>query len=64
MISHEFRTPLSTVLMFIESLLTENLSASGRELVIIIISQINLLLSLVNDILDLRLMEENKFVPK
>ena len=50
--------------MFIESLLTENLSASGRELVIIIISQINLLLSLVNDILDLRLMEENKFVPK
>lgn len=63
-ISHEFRTPLSTVLMFMESLLKEKLSNSGLRLVKIIISQINLLLSLVNDILDHKLIEEGKFVTK
>ena len=63
-ISHEFRTPLTTVLMFMESLLTEKLSSSGRRLVKIMISQVNLLLSLVNDILDQKLIEEGKFVNK
>ena len=63
-ISHEFRTPLSTCLMFLESLLNEHLSAAGQRLIKIIISQVNLLLCLVNDILDLKLIEEKKFVNK
>ena len=33
-------------------------------MIIIIVSQINLLLSLVNDMLDINLIEEGKFVPK
>ena len=32
-ISHEFRTPLSTSLMFLESLLVEKLSPSGQKLI-------------------------------
>ena len=63
-ISHEFRTPLSTSLMFLETLLSEQLTASGRRLVKIVISQINLLLCLVNDILDFKLIEEEKFLAK
>ena len=63
-ISHEFRTPLSSSLMFMESLLNEKLAPSGQRLVKIVIQQINLLLSLVNDILDLKLIEENKFIAK
>ena len=61
-ISHEFRTPLTTSLMFLESLLIEKLSKSGQKLVKLITMQINLLLCLVNDILDIKLIEENKFV--
>ena len=63
-ISHEFRTPLASSLMFLESLLGEQMTTQARHLIKIIISQINLLLCLVNDILDLKLIEENKFVPK
>ena len=33
-------------------------------IIMIVISQINLLLCLINDILDHKLIEENKFVPK
>ena len=33
-------------------------------MLIFIVSQINLLLSLVNDMLDLKLIDEGKFVPK
>ena len=63
-ISHEFRTPLSTSLMFLESLFVESLSQSGQKLVKLVTMQINLLLCLVNDILDIKLIEENKFVQK
>lgn len=63
-ISHEFRTPLTTSLMFLESLMVEKLSKSGEKLLKLIIMQINLLLCLVNDILDFKLIEENKFIKK
>ena len=64
-VSHEFRTPLSASLMFLESLLSRAcLDASARQVCILIISQINLLLSLVNDMLDMRLIEEGKFSVK
>ena len=63
-ISHEFRTPLASSLMFLESLLGEQMTTQALHLIKIIISQINMLLCLVNDILDLKLIEENKFVAK
>ena len=65
MLSHELRTPLTTSLMILESLLnTFNLSLPARQLILVIISQINLILCLVNDMLDLKLMDEGKFVAK
>ena len=36
----------------------------ATRMLMIIISQINLLLGSLNDLLDLKLIEENKFVPK
>ena len=47
--------------MFLESLMCESLSESSRTIVKIITAQVNLLLCLVNDILDFKLIEENKF---
>ena len=47
-----------------ESLLTEKISIQGRRLLQIMISQVNLLMSLVNDILDQKLIEEGKFKTK
>ena len=63
-ISHEFRTPLSTSLMFIENMLDgvtdpEHLSALN-----LITSQLNLLLCLVNDVLDIKLIAQGKYHAK
>ena len=53
---HEFRTPLSTSLMFLQKLMLQsNLTPMARQALIVVISQINLLLSFVNDTLDLKL---------
>ena len=62
--SHEFRTPLSIVLMYLQSLLTLKLSSESRNIVMMTIAQINLLFVLVNDMLDLKLIEVNQFEPK
>ena len=48
----EFKTPLTTSLMFLESLLREELQSQARSMLNIITSQLNFLLCLVNDILD------------
>ena len=64
MLSGELRSPIMTWLMFLESLLIEQLSPAALHLVKIIISQVNLLLFLVNDILDFKMIEEKKFVSK
>ena len=62
---HEFRTPLSTSLMFLQNLLLQaNLPTSTRKVLIVIASQINLLISLVNDTLDLHLIEKGRFRAK
>ena len=64
-ISHEFRTPLGTALMFLEQLLTSfNLSSGVITMLTLIINQLNLLLCLVNDVLDMKLIEQGKFDPK
>ncbi len=60
-LSHEFRTPLSSSLMLLESLLQNALEESTREIIRVVISQINLLLCLVSDILDLKMLDQNKY---
>ena len=57
-ISHEFRTPISTVLMFLDMLLTKHeLNESSKKIINLIISQLNLLLCLVNDILVIKMIQ-------
>ena len=64
-IEQEFRNPLSTSLMFLENLLlSKNLTAATKQILMIIVSQINLLISLLNDALDMRLIEEGSFKAK
>ena len=60
----EFNAPLTTSLMFLDNLLLRNLGSQAVELIVIIISQINLVISSVNNMLDLRLIEKNEFVEK
>ena len=61
-ISHEFRTPIGTSLMFLESLLlTGDLNRDSREIIRLVIVKLNLLLSLVQDILDIKLIEGGQF---
>ena len=50
--------------MFLENLLFRSLGAQAVELIVIIISQINLVISSVNSMLDLRLIEKNEFAEK
>ena len=56
-ISHEFKTPLSTSLMFIENLLTTFMHEKQRYLCQLIQRQLFFLLSLVNDLIDLKLIK-------
>ena len=60
-LSHEFRTPLSSSLMVLEHVLQFALSEACRKLILLLISQINLLLCLVNDMLDLKVIEQGRF---
>ena len=59
MISHEFVTPLGTAIMFIEIVLTMITDEAVIKLVLLIKTALNLLLSLVNNLLDLKLIREN-----
>ena len=61
MMSHEFRTPLGTAIMFIDILLKMIQNAEAIKLIGLIKSSLNLLLSLVNDIIDLKLIRSNNF---
>ena len=60
----EVKVPLTTSLMLLESLQLTSLGVQAVELIFIIISQINLVISSINNMLDLRLIERNKFVGK
>ena len=61
MMSHEFRTPLGTAIMFIDLLLKMIQNAEAIRLIGLIKSSLNLLLSLVNDIIDLKLIRNDNF---
>ena len=51
--------------MLLENLLNNfELTEAAKEIIWLIISQVNMLLCLVNDSLDMQLIEEDKFVPK
>ena len=63
-LSHEFRAPLGSTLMLLESLLRSALDEAQKRIIVIVVSQINLLICLVNDILDLKMVQKGQFVPK
>ena len=65
-ISHEFRTPLGTSLMLLEQILSnKSLKDEGTfQMLTLIVSQLNLLLCLVNDVLDIKLIRMNRFEAK
>ena len=63
-LSHEFRTPLASILMVLENILQFKLENDGRRLILLVISQVNLLLCLVNDMLDLKMIEMGRFVSR
>ena len=50
--------------MLLDGILLVNLVGAARGVVLIIVSQINILISLVNDQYDLNLIEEGRFEPK
>ena len=52
-ISHEFRTPLATALSFIEMLLRMIADSAQVKYLLLVKTSLNLLLTLVNDLLDL-----------
>ena len=57
-ISHEFKTPIGTTLMFLETLLTMGLNKQAKQIVELMMQKLNLLLHLVHDILDMKLLQE------
>ena len=61
-LSHEFRTPLSSILMILETILLKELDVYLREKLLIVIAQINLLICLVQDMLDFKLIDSGKFM--
>ena len=62
--SHEFRTPLGTSLMFLEDLMKdEELKPSVLNTLNVIFSQLTFLLSLVNCVLDMKMVESGDFQP-
>ena len=63
-LSHEFRTPLSSSLMVLESMMQFKMQEACKRLVLLLISQMNLLLCLVNDMLDLKMIEMGEFVSR
>ena len=61
-ISHEFRTPLSTVLMFLDQLNSQGkFDGATQKVINLIIAQLNFLLCLVNDILAIKQIESSQY---
>ena len=60
-ISHEFRTPLATAISFVEMLFKMISDAAQMKYLNLVSISLNLLLSLVNDVVDLTLIKSNCF---
>lgn len=58
-VSTGFRKPISTSLMFLQGLLSMNLSQQVTSMLVVVIAQINMLTATVNDVLDLKLIDED-----
>ncbi len=63
-ISHEFRTPVGTSLMFLEQMLEQNLSPQVKEMLQVVVCQLNLLMSLVNGVIDVSSIESRTYKAK
>ena len=63
-LSHEFRSPLNSCLMILESLLGRMIDKTTRSKILVLITQINLLLCLVNDILDMKMIDQDQFISR
>ena len=63
-LSHEFRSPLQSCLMILESLLCKVLDDAMRSTILVLIGQVNLLLCLVNDILDMKMIDQDRFISR
>ena len=64
-VSHEFRTPLTSSLMLLEGIISQYQHCEGAlKILWLVISQINMLLCLVNDSLDMQLIEQGLFMSK
>ena len=63
-LSHEFRAPLSSILMILEGMLQLIVDGVLREKILIVIAQINLLICLVQDMLDYKMFEQGQFVTR
>ena len=50
--------------MVLENILTFTLKEEARRFILLVISQVNLLLCLVNDMLDLKMIEMGRFVSR
>ena len=50
--------------MLLETLLNSVAAESTRQVILVVIAQMNLLLCLVNDILDLKMIQSNRFVTR
>lgn len=58
----KFRSPLSTILMFLQNLLKRNsLDLDEKKILVLIMMQVHLLVSLINDQLDIKLIEDGEF---
>ena len=64
MLQHEFRTPLSTAIMLVATLMKMSLSSAARKKTQIVHGSLQLLMNILNGLLDLRSAEMGTFRPK
>lgn len=60
-LSHKVRTPLTTTLMILEGLYSKIEDEAIKRTFMVVISEINLLICLFNDLMDLKLLDSREF---
>lgn len=64
MVSRDVQTPLKTILILLEGMVKSITDEKFKKSIFVVISQINLLICLFNDIIDLKMIEVGNFVTK